>query len=312
MRDVDLSAINLNLLVALDALLREAHVTRAAKRAGVSQSAMSHQLAALRELFGDALLVRGAEGMELTPRALQLREPLHAALGRIQEVLRDPADFVPATASGRFVIGSSDSLGAFILPSLLGRLSRLAPGVEVAFVESTPRDFHRLLGANEVQLTIGAMVREAGLEETLLFEDSFVCALRAGHPALERPFDLAHFVELEHVLVIPTGAGAGFVDEALSEHGLTRRVALRTTSSLVAPVVVAQTDLVLTAPRHSLLDAAPRLGLTLLRPPVELPQLRIAMSWHDRFSVDAAHAWLRSQIAAVTAGLLPPLSEAGP
>jgi len=298
MNDVDLSSINLNLLVALEALLREVHVTRAARRCGVSQSAMSHQLAALRALFDDPLVVRGPDGSELTQRAQRLREPVRIALAGVRSIFRNPAAFDPQKAAGRFCIGTSDSLAAFVLPDLLRRLSREAPALEASVLECNPRDFSRLLGSNEVQLTIGPAVSETGLEQSMLFEDTFVCAMHREHALAQQQLDLDAFVHAKHVLISPTGIGGSFVDEALAAKGLSRHIGFRTTSFLLAPMVVSQTDLIVTAPKHCLEAVAEALGLLLRVPPLELPSLHIAMAWHQRYRADAEHTWLRGQIEA--------------
>jgi len=298
MNDVDLSSINLNLLVALEALLREVHVTRAARRCGVSQSAMSHQLASLRTLFDDPLLVRGPEGSELTQRAQSLQEPVRIALAGIRSVFRNPTEFDPQTATGRFCIGTSDSLAAFLMPDLVRRLSLAAPALEISVLECNPRDFSGLLGSNDVQLTIGPAVSETGLEQAVLFEDSFVCALHREHALANQQLDLEAFVHAKHVLISPTGIGVSFVDEALAAKGLSRHVGFRTTSFLLAPIVVSQTDLIVTAPKHCIDAVAEPLGLLLREPPIELPSLHIAMAWHHRYRADAAHTWLRAQIEA--------------
>ncbi len=308
----DLHRIDLNLLVALDALARERNVTKAAARAGVSQSAMSHTLRRLRELFDDPLLVRGRGGMVLTPRAEALAVPLRSGLVSLARTLAEPPAFEPEQASRTFRIVSPDLFDALVLPTLLRRLLREAPSVDLAVVPMSKR-LSDSLETGEVDLAIYPVLLDpqpfeldtqvdAELQRRTLFRDSFRCFVRNDHPALagRRKLTLTAYTRLNHVLVSPGGEGPGVVDRVLEARGLQRRIALRVPQFATALEVVAQSDLVLTAP-SSLSRCSTGSSLASRPAPVDIPEHAITMIWHPRFTEDPAHRWLRELMIDVTA-----------
>lgn len=308
----DLHRIDLNLLVALDALARERNVTKAAARAGVSQSAMSHTLRRLRELFDDPLLVRGRGGMVLTPRAEALAVPLRSGLVSLARTLAEPPAFEPEQASRTFRIVSPDLFDALVLPTLLRRLGREAPSVDLAVVPMSKR-LSDSLETGEVDLAIYPVLLDpqpfeldtqvdAELQRRTLFRDSFRCFVRNDHPALagRRKLTLTAYTRLNHVLVSPGGEGPGVVDRVLEARGLQRRIALRVPQFATALEVVAQSDLVLTAP-SSLSRCSTGSSLASRPAPVDIPEHAITMIWHPRFTEDPAHRWLRELMIDVTA-----------
>ena len=308
----DLHRIDLNLLVALDALARERNVTKAAERTGVTQSAMSHTLRRLRELFDDPLLVRGRGGMVLTPRAEALAVPLRSGLVSLARTLAEPAAFEPEHASRTFRIVSPDLFDALFLPALLKRLGHEAPSVDLAVVP-TPKRLSDSLETGDVDLAIypvlldpqpfdlGTQV-DAELQSRTLFRDSFRCFVRNDHPALtgRRKLTLETYTRLNHILVSPGGEGPGLVDRILQARGLKRRIALRVPHFATALEVIAQSDLVLTAP-SSLSGCSTASSLASRPAPLAIPEHAITMLWHPRFTEDPAHRWLRERIIDVTA-----------
>ena len=305
-----LHRIDLNLLVALDALTRERSVTKAAELAGVTQSAMSHTLRRLRELFDDPLLVRGKAGMVLTPRAEALAIPLRSGLVSLARTLAEPQPFAPAHASRTFRIVSPDLFDALVLPTLLQRLGQQAPGVDLAVVPM-PKRLTDSLETGDVDLAIypvllapqpfdlGTQV-DAELQSRTLFRDTFRCFLRSDHPALaSRRLTLKGFTRLNHILVSPGGEGPGVVDRVLHTQGLQRRIALRVPHFASALEVVTQSDLVLTAPAS--LSQCSTASTVASRPaPVDIPEHAITMIWHPRFTEDPAQRWLRQLMIDVT------------
>ncbi len=308
----DLHRIDLNLLVALDALARERNVTKAAERAGVTQSAMSHTLRRLRELFDDPLLVRGRGGMVLTPRAEALAVPLRSGLVSLARTLAEPAAFEPEHASRTFRIVSPDLFDALVLPTLLQRLGHEAPSVDLAVIPM-PKRLSDSLETGDVDLAIYPVLLDpepfdlgtqidAELQSRTLFRDSFRCFLRSDHPAItgRRKLTLQTFTRLNHVLVSPGGEGPGLVDRILHARGLERRIALRVPHFATALEVIAQSELVLTAP--SSLSRCSTASTLASRPaPLEIPEHAITMIWHPRFTEDPAHRWLRELMIDVTA-----------
>ena len=315
----DLHRIDLNLLVALDALARERSVTKAAERAGVSQSAMSHTLRRLRELFDDPLLVRGRGGMVLTPRAEALTSPLRSGLVSLARTLAEPQPFAPEHASRTFRLVSPDLFDALVLPTFLQRLGRQAPGVDLAVVPM-PKRLADSLETGDVDLAIypvlldphpfdlGTQV-DAELQTRPLFRDSFRCFVRSDHPVLasRRRLTLKAYTRLNHILVSPGGEGPGVVDRVLDARGLQRRIALRVPHFATALEVLTQSDLVLTGP-SSLSQCSTASTLASRPAPLDIPEHAITMIWHPRFTEDPAHRWLRELMVDATNAVpsLPP------
>lgn len=305
-----LAALDLNLVVALDALAAERSVTRAARRMGVTQSAMSHSLRRLREALGDPLLVRGRGGMMLTPRAEALAVPVRSGLTTIARALASPGVFDPSRARRSFSMASPDLFDALVVPPLLTRLAGEAPSVDLSIVRL---ERLRLVSALETgDLDVAILPRIDGQPETeqpassglvrrTLFRDGFACHLRASHPALRSGGKLtrAVFVKASHVMVSIAGAGPGFVDRVLAEHGLTRRVALRVPSFVSALAIVARTDLVLTAPTALARVSRPSTGVVQVPAPLRLPSHGVDLVWHERFTEDPAHRWFRELLLEV-------------
>lgn len=309
----DLAAINLNHLVALDALLTARNVRLAAERCGVTQSAMSHTLARLREQFGDPLLVRQGNAMLATPRAEELTTRLRDALRALELVVRDREVFAPAQATGVVTIGASDVAAVTVLPRLIALLAKEAPGLDVAFVTNDRTRMEARLADGEVDLVLApASPASTSLRTRPLYPTDFVVVVRKRHPALARlprsraararPFNLDRYCALSHVQVTAQGAGPSLVDDALARLGRTRRIAVRVPWFLTAPLIIAQTDLVLTAPREAAAPLTRRYPLVLLPPPIALPSARVAMWWHERTHRDARSRWLRdAMLRAVSA-----------
>jgi DNA-binding transcriptional LysR family regulator len=299
-----LSEINLNLLVALAALLEEANVTRAAERVGVTQSAMSHNLRQLRAHFGDRLLVRGPRGMLLTPRAEALRGPLRRGLGELERVVRGQVSWVPAEETRAFRVAIGDYVSVRLLPPLIDRLAREAPGVDVDVRPADLHDAAARLESGELDALVALRAGAPGLRQRALVSDGFACLARQGHPEIAGPDDLTldRYCAVDHVLIAPTGAAGSFVDTALADLGRSRRVALRVPYFLVAPLVVARTNLVLTAPALLADELAAHYPLQVLPAPLELSTFTLRLVWHERFDDDPAHRWLRDALVAAAQG----------
>jgi DNA-binding transcriptional LysR family regulator len=298
MTRVDLSGVNLNLLVALDALLHERSVTGAARRAHVTPSAMSHSLAELRELFGDSLLVRAGRGMALTPRAEALVIRLHQVLLDAQSIVRDRPAFDPDKAERNFVIAAPDFLTVLILPALLEAIAREAPRVTIEMVHSVRRGNAWLLESGELDLALGAVVDDApGIRHADLCTEGFACAVRRSHPVVGDTLTLDAYVSTPHVLItLGDSAQPTWVDQALARLGRRRHVVLRVRHFMAAPLIVARTDLLLTGPTMLLRYFAELVPLQILPPPIALPTYPEEAYWHERFDSDPGHRWLRDLV----------------
>jgi DNA-binding transcriptional LysR family regulator len=298
------AGLDLHHLRVLDALLTHGSLAAAAAVLHRTPSALSHALRELRALLGDPLFVKAGRGLVPTARALGLQEGLRAALAGLDALLAAAAPWDPATARRRFVLASSDSFAVLALPPLLARVRAEAPGVDLELRGEPGEAARTLLPAGEVDLCLDVRPPDReGLRTRLLFEDGFVCLVRAGHPAVGASLDLDTFCALPHVLMSTTGTGQGVVDDALAALGRRRRVALRTRSFLAAPHVVAQSDLLLTAPARFAAAVAPGLGLRILEAPLPLPSFAVRLVWHARSDADPGHRWLRE--ALVTAAGCP-------
>jgi DNA-binding transcriptional LysR family regulator len=298
---MDLRSVDLNLLVAFDALMAERSVTRAGKRTGRTQPAMSAALARLRALFEDELFVRGPSGLQPTQRATDLAEPLGRALDEIRRTLNFTQRFDPATSTQSFTLALSDHPAFVLLPRLTEALRAKAPGVTLRINAFTHRDDAvALLDAGDADLTIGVPTRQAAggriLTQTL-FEDRFVCILRRDHPAAAQPLDMAAFLRLSHLLISPEGDRFGQVDAALAAQGQRRRIALSLPQMYAAPRVVASSDMIATLMAGIVAASADRDRLFVFPPPLELAPVTFVMSWHRRNDAHPVQSWMRATIA---------------
>jgi DNA-binding transcriptional LysR family regulator len=297
--DRTLSSIDLNQLVVLRALLHERHVTRAATRVGLSQSATSHALSRLRELFGDPLLVRRGRTLELTPRASRLLPLLQRGLSDLHSAVTAEPSFDPTTAQRTFTIGMADYIQALLMGPLLRELAKQAPGVDLAVVVFP--NITELVDAGAIDLVLNVTLPEArALSSRPLFVEEFVCMVRKGHPQIGKTMTIAQYLAHRHVVVAPTGTPGSVVDSALEARGLARRVALRVTNFLIAPVVVSQTDFINTMPRRLARALAKTYPVRLVPPPIALPAFDFGMYWHPRNDHDPAQRWVRDLVASVS------------
>ncbi len=297
MREVDLRRIDLNLLVALDALLEERNVTRAAARLRMSQPAASRALGRLRALFSDALLVDRPGGYTLSTRAEELRPALRQTLAGIGEML-EARPFDPATATGPVRLLMTDLHAAVLAPHLLSRLAKRAPGIDLDILPPGP-SIMEMLGNNAVDAVVGAIEdAPAGIRRRKLFEDRYVTLMRAGHPATRRKLSLENYLALDHLVISITGAGPAPVDELLSAIGRSRRVRVRVPNFFAAMEIAACSDLVMTLPESLARTAAGSAGFVLLPPPVDPGPIALNLLWHARHQDAPRHVWLRSLIVA--------------
>lgn len=300
---MDLHGIDLNLLVAFDALIAERNVTRAGARVGRTQPAMSAALSRLRALLDDELFVRSPQGLQPTPRALDLAEPLGRALADIQRTLEFTQAFDPATSAATFSLGVSEHPTYVILPELVERLRSAAPAVTLRVRSFTARDDAvTLLDAGEVDLAIGvpATTSPGRILTNPLFTDQFVCIVRKGHPAASGPLTMDAFLGLSHLLVSPENERFGVVDAALAEQGLKRRLALTLPQMYAAPSLIARSEMIATVMSRVVAGSGQTDGLSILQPPLELPTVNFVMAWHRRNDAHPAQRWFRGSVAALT------------
>ncbi|HET6337257.1 MAG TPA: LysR family transcriptional regulator [Polyangiales bacterium] len=318
-----LAGIDLNLVVAFDALAHDRSVTLAAQRIGVTQSAMSHALRRLRVLLGDPLLVRGQSGMVLTPRAELLAIPVRSGLVTLGRALSGPLRFEPGSARRAFRIATPDLFDVLVIPALLERVRVEAPGVDLSVVPIDPRRLPALLETGDVDASIVPRFEQVsaqplplqespGLVRRVLFRDDYSCLIRADHVALrggrekrkrgaKAPrLSIEAYAALNHLSVSPGGDGRGVIDRALEQHGLTRRIALRIPAFYTALEMVRRSDLILTAP-SALARFVPEDGsVVAFPPPISVPSHTLNLTWHERFTQDPGHVWLRELVTEVS------------
>lgn len=288
-----MAALDMNLVVALDALLEEGSVTRAAQRLHTSPAAMSRTLARIRRVLDDPVLVRAGQAMVMTPRAAALRGEVHALVERGRAVLAPAGPLDPSTLHRTFTVQASDLLLAEIGEALVGATTRDAPGVTVRFLSEALEDSPALRdGLVDVEVGVIDHVDP----ETLATEIAavrLVGAVRAGHPLATGEVTPERFAAAAHIAVSRRGLPRGPVDERLAELGLTRRVALVVPSHTAALLLTRRTDLVCLTP------AGPPphpLGLHTFPVPLELPARRVGMAWHPRTDADPGHRWFRNRL----------------
>lgn len=271
LNQIDLSRVDLNLLVLFEVVLAERNVARAAERLSLSPSAVSHGLGRLRRMLGDPLFLRNPRGVVPTARAQSLAGPVGDVLDGIRRVLGAPARFEAATSQRRFAIGAPDAIGAVLLPKLLRAVRRDAPGVDVSASNVLPPWQDALAALDARRLDVAILPHAdvpARFAARVLFEERFVVAMRRGHPLGRRP-TLDRYCTAHHVLVSEAGDPSGHVDDALAKLARTRRIVLTVPGFLMALAVVAQTDAVAAAPASLVAAHAKRFDL--VAAPLPLP-----------------------------------------
>ncbi|MCZ0734558.1 LysR family transcriptional regulator [Phreatobacter sp. AB_2022a] len=298
-----LSRVDLNLLVVFDTIVAEGSITRASERLNLSQPAVSHALARLRQLVGDPLFQRHGRDMMPTPLARRMAEPIRRSLHELAVTLAATGGFDPARATRRFVIGIRDVREGVILPSLMGRIARDAPGVDIAVVRAGRRDLGAALAAGTLDLAIDVpLPLPAEIRRLTIGDERLAVVARRGHPRIDAKLDLAAYLAEQHVAVSQRRRGQTAEDFELGRRDLGRRVRLRCQNYFAACQVVAETDLLLTMPeRHAgLLNR--RFGNQILAFPLDVAPYDVCLYWHARADADPANGWLRDQVLAA-AGL---------
>lgn len=294
---VHLARLDLNLLVALDALLTERSVTRAAGRIGISQSAMSHALGRLRATFSDELLTRGPDGMRPTPRALALIEPMQSVLAQIQQITAPPAAFDPANADITFTLGIPDSTEVLLMPNLIAHLQAKAPGVKLLLHTVDRNRILDDLDSGRVDLGIGVFEQgQTHHKRRILNKESYLCLFNADLVGLTPPISLDDYLRFPHLLTSLVESAHGVVDDALAKIGRKRVIALTSPRFAVMPFVVRQAPVIATMHSRLARFFADSMGLTVSPAPVDLPDVSISMIWHASNDDVPSQRWLRETI----------------
>ena len=294
--------IDLNLLVVLDALLTEKHVTRTGVRLHLSQPAISHSLNKLRVLLDDPLLIRQGNEVVLSALAQNLQAPLKEILGQIETLLGQSIDFVPADSQRTLRIAMSDYGAAIVLPKLLVQLRAQAPGTSLVVIQDSRLGMLEQVGQGRIDLAIGVFPAPgADICTEVLFEETFTCLLNRRSLPENGVLDLDSYLARPHLLVSMDGNTRGEVDNVLRARGLKRRVAVNVPHWGTAPGMIADTDLILTVATRTLTNVPFGDTLVAMAPPLTVAPFNYVQAWHNRFNQDPAHRWLRELVRQVSA-----------
>jgi DNA-binding transcriptional LysR family regulator len=296
---MDLARIDLNLLVVFHHLLLEKRVSRVAQVLAMSQPAVSSALGRLRSSLGDELFVRTQQGMEPTPYALSLAEPVAVALRDLQEALTVRAAFQPATDTRKFVIAMTDVGEMYFLPVLLDELTRTAPSVTLQIVSVTHPTFKEDMASGRIDIAMGLLPQlQAGFFQQGLFRQKYVCLLREKHPlVLKKNLSLAAFAKADHVRINAAGTGHGRVDVALEKQKLLRNFKLIVPHYVALGDVLQHSDLIATVPERFADRILQPYNLVKRQLPIAVDESAIHQFWHGRLHRDLGHQWMRGLIS---------------
>jgi len=292
--------IDLNLLSVFQEVYRARQISSAARRLGLTQSAVSNALARLRRTFGDELFVRTATGMQPTPLAEQMAEPVGAAMAQVALALNRPSRFDPASSTRRFTLAMTDVGEVYFMPALIERCRALAPQVQLSAVRAAGIALKEEMECGRVDMAIGPFenISEA-LYQRLLFRQPYVSMLRRNHPLTSAPVTLERFLAAEHLLVDTAESPYDRINQLLARAGVGASARFRVPHFTAVPYIVGASDLVVTVPQKLAERAAGPFGLEWIIPPLELPALQTNIFWHRRFNQDPGNQWLRTLIAEV-------------
>ncbi|HET8936205.1 MAG TPA: LysR family transcriptional regulator [Polyangiales bacterium] len=293
-----LSQIDLNLLVALDAIIKERSVTRAGKNVGLSQPAMSAALSRLRNLLGDPLLERVGRDYRLTPLAVQLAEPVQDILAYIEHTLDQKSSFDPATAQRVFRIAGSDFVTATVFQPLVAHVSRIAPGVQLRF-QRAGNNTARKLASRDIDLSVQPAGSHREFASQHLFGDRFVCAISTGNTEVADALSEAQFCQLGHISYSHPPYGFTLLDHFAGPITRNLRIQAMTDSFLDLPFLLRGTNLIALVQERLGRQLEAAADIRLVDCPVKLSPLNISMWWNALYEKDFGHAWLRATIVEV-------------
>lgn len=291
---MDLREIDLNLLVVFNQLLLDRSVSTAAEKLGLTQPAVSNALKRLRAVLKDELFLRTSRGMEPTPYALHLAEPVSYALNALQAALTTRDSFDPTSSSRNFQLAMTDIGEMYFMPPLMVALSRVAPHVRVSTVRPNAANLKEDMESGTVDLALGLLPNlQTGFFQRRLFCHKYVCVFRKGHPVAKSPMSLEQFCELDHVGVVAANTGHGEVDGLLERAGIQRKMRLVVPHFIAVGHILQTTDLIATLPERFAQRCEAPFGLATSPHPARIPDIAINLFWHAKFNRDPANMWIR-------------------
>jgi DNA-binding transcriptional LysR family regulator len=288
-----LRELDLNLLVIFHQLLIDHSVSGAAETLGLTQPAVSNALKRLRTSFNDELFVRTSQGMQPTPYALQMAEPVSQAINILHDAINLQDEFDPTTSQKRFVLAMTDIGEIYFIPRLIDALLKQAPGISVSTLRSNA-GLAEALANGEVDLAVGLLPDlQAGFYQRRLFQHRYVCLCRQGHPLTQKPMTEESFCEYGHVRIVAASTGHGEIDLHMQRAGLQRQISLEVPHFVAVGHILQATDLIATVPERFARSCTGPFSLTTLPLPVPLPEIAINMFWHTKYHRDPTSKWFR-------------------
>ena len=293
---MDLRQIDLNLLVVFNQLLVDRSVSLTADKLGLSQPAVSNALKRLRDLLKDDLFVRTSRGMEPTPYAMHLVEPVGYALGMLQSALSQRDSFDPATSERTFTLAITDIGEIYFMPTLMATLSRVAPHIKISTLRHQEGHLSDDMASGNVDLAIGLLPSlTTGFFQRRLFKQRYVCMFRQGHPQANNPITLAQYKSLPHVGIVSANTGHGELDDWLTKKGIERHVQLQVPHFVAVGHILHSSDLIATVPERFAQKCEEPFQLETSPLPFKLPDIAIHLFWHAKYNREPANMWLRQQ-----------------
>lgn len=298
-----LRKIDLNLLLLFDSIYRHGSVTEAAHELALSPSALSHALNRLRLSLDDPLFVRTGGHMVPTSKAESIAANISAALGNILSCLHEPEHFEPEKSRETFIFAATDYTAAVILPSLIARVNSLAPGITIKIIYSRDFNADEDLLSGKVDFALGFEEEQKnprrGIDSITCFTDDYVVAARCNHPDIHDALTHERYLSAGHVVVRPWLESRGVIDRYLESQQVRRRIVVELPSLMIAPIIVSNTDLIITLPRRGISSVFDMKNLVVFAPPFPTPQYILKVYYSPVLGNSPGHLWMREQILRV-------------
>ena len=290
--------IDLNLLVVFHEVFQERQISSVAKKLGLSQPAVSNALARLRKNFDDELFVRTSLGMQPTPLALQLSEPIAVALVSITQALNQYEIFDAMVSKRHFKIAMTDVGELYFMPKLIELCRQLAPQIKLSTVRASSIDIKTEMETGRVDLAISAFDEISGaLFQRRLFKQNYVCMFRQGHPLASASISTKDFLAAQHLIIASMESPYDKINQSLEKAGIKASAHFTVPHFVAVPYIISSTDLLVTVPQKLAESFAAPFKLQYVKPPLRLPSLQTNVFWHRRFGQDEGNQWLRNLIA---------------
>ena len=299
---MNINSIDLNLMIAFDALITHRHVTKAGEAIGRSQPAMSNALARLRGVFRDQLLIKSGNHMKPTPRAIELLPQIKMALNQLENAISGNIKFDPLNTKRNFTIAMVENAAFILLPLLTSYLFKNAPNININVIGVSNVRGIQLIETERCDMAIDLVPKTipSQINRLSLYKEKFICMTNPGHPLLSMRPSLQNYLSFKHIAVHPSEGSESSVDKALKSIGKYREVAIKLPYSLIVNLMINNSDLIATLPKRNALFFAKERGLPTLEVPFKIPDFNMHMLWHSRLNDDPAHRWLRSVIQKIS------------